>query len=111
MSAEQLKNTVDVDDDEKKKPKPFVPTVKGKKVSYKKQKRKREYRWPDYVEYDGNNVWVCEKNPNFALYLLPSSQMNRKLVLSKEKLLGFLKHSKNSPPTWEALNKKYVSDV
>ena len=59
------------------------------------QKRHREntprFSWPNTIIWKGQEVTVNMKTPNFAMYMLGASQMNRKLYLSKDEYLRWLK--------------------
>ena len=58
------------------------------------QKRHREntpkFKWPNTIIWKEQEVTVSMKTPNFAMYMLGASQMNRKLYLSKDDYLRWL---------------------
>ncbi|MHA2082829.1 MAG: hypothetical protein ACXABD_03680 [Candidatus Thorarchaeota archaeon] len=58
------------------------------------QKRHREntpkFSWPNTIIWKEQEITVSMKNPNFAMYMLGASQMNRKIYLSKDEYLRWL---------------------
>ena len=51
-----------------------------------KTNNKTQYQtnsFPDSIQFDGNTIFYCRKNPNFAEYMLPKCYMNRSIFLSK----------------------------
>ena len=39
--------------------------------------------FPDSIIFEGNTVYYCHKEPNFAEYMLPKAYLNHKIVLNK----------------------------
>ena len=63
----------------------------AKKQVKSEEKKVVRFSWPDFVLYEGREVRCCEKNPNFARYMLPGAYMNRCINLSKEQWLNHLR--------------------
>ena len=83
-------NTVDKNDEEDK-PKKFVPNI-GRRQK-RNGERRRSFKWPNSIMFNGNEIWASTKEPNFALYVLPKSEMNRKIIVTKEDCMRHLKKS------------------
>ena len=67
----------------------------------------KSVKWPNYVIHEGNVIYASLKDPNHAVYLLPSGQMNRRLVLSRTTYLNHLRYGNKNDYTWEGINKGY----
>jgi len=50
-----------------------------------------KFSWPNTIIWKEQEVRVSAKYPNFAMYMLGTSQMNRKIYLSKDVYLRWLK--------------------
>ena len=46
-----------------------------------------KFSWPEYIIYEGREVYCCEKFPNYANYMLPGAYMNKLITISKEQWL------------------------
>ena len=55
------------------------------------EKKIVRFSWPDFIMYEGRKVHCCEKNPNFAKFMLPGAHMNRCIILSKDQWLNHLR--------------------
>ena len=49
-----------------------------------------KFSWPNTIIWKEQEITVSMKNPNFAMYMLGASQMNRKIYLSKDEYLRWL---------------------
>jgi hypothetical protein len=52
------------------------------------------FKWPNTITLDDRLVKVLKKFPNFAIYMMTGTQMNRKIVLDKPTYLKWLSASK-----------------
>ena len=59
------------------------------------RKRHREntpkFSWPNTIIWKEQEITASMKTPNFAMYMLGTAQMNRKIYLSKDDYLRWLK--------------------
>ena len=47
---------------------------------------KPRYKWPDYILWEGREIYRCGAERNFAKYMLPASQMNRIIYVTQDDL-------------------------
>ena len=64
------------------------------KTVHTNEKKVVKFSWPDYVIYEGREVYCCGKYPAYAEYMLPGAYMNKIIYLNKEQWLKHLE--KNS---------------
>ena len=83
------------------------PMSKGKKGMIGNKNQIKSVKWPNYVIHEGNVIYASLKDPHYAVYLLPSGQMNRRLVLSRTTYLNHLRYGNKNDHTWEGINKGY----
>ena len=57
------------------------------KILSKNKKNVVKFSWPEYIIYEGREVYCCEKFPNYANYMLPGAYMNKLITISKEQWL------------------------
>ncbi len=44
------------------------------------------YKWPDYIIWEGRQICRARAEKNFAEYILPASQMNKKIYVTQDNL-------------------------
>jgi hypothetical protein len=50
-----------------------------------------KFSWPNTIIWKEWEIKVLSKHPNFAIYMMGQSQLNRKIYLSKDVYLRWLK--------------------
>ena len=63
-----------------------------KEVLKRQYENNPKFTWPNTITWNDQEVTVSTKNPNFAIYMLGASQLNRRLYLSKNDYLRWLKN-------------------
>ena len=58
------------------------------------EKNTVKFSWPDFIIYEGREVYCCGKYPTYAEYMLPGAYMNKIIYLNKQQWLHHLE--KNS---------------
>ena len=61
-----------------------------KKTVNKNEKKEFKFSWPEFIIYEGREVYCCGKYPSYAEYMLPGAYMNKIIYLSRQQWLTHL---------------------
>ena len=50
------------------------------------EEKKTRFKWPDYILHQGRPIYAMHKYPNHAVYICPTSQMNRNIWVSRDQI-------------------------
>lgn len=73
-----------------------MPSYTQQKQLSREERKKRDntspsFSWPDYIIYQGKQVFASEKCPTFARFMISSGQMNRTIIVSRDQYLRHLR--------------------